>query len=276
VSYSQHKSCPQLEELIQVLVTAYPEACSEPDELGRLPLHEVIAWKASLNIISIIFMAYPQALFERDSSGWLPLERNALVDRPDRQDVEKLFFDGYRIWEQCQTEAILRFQLSKNSITSVNHTKDSILSLAQVLALSKEETGLVSMDDKSIVLHDEDTLVHTQKVLQDIYSRNLVLVNAVDTLSRESMQLHEQRTRDKSRMYDLEDEIADLNSKLRRREIVFHDLGFDASGNNFSNVKLIKEQAMSMMSMDPEPPTVLTKYLETKVGELSEENDQLE
>ena len=257
-----------LEVLIRDLVAAHPLACGEMDCHGRLALHEAIAWGATLQTISAIFMAYPEALYRRDSSGWLPLERNSLVERDDRDEVDQRLRQGYQVWEVSRTEAMLRFQLNIPS-RSAKEVAESAGALAHVLGESSSDVNGPNTDG---------VIPQTRKLLKDVYARNKKLAESYYSLSveKEKLQRTLKENGNSQRIHDLEDENGDLKRQLLRQEIAFHDLGFDASGNNLSFELSSREQAMSMMCMDPEPPTVLTKYLETKVGELAEENDQLE
>ena len=85
-----------------------------------------------------------------------------------------------------------------------------------------------------------------------------------------------------------EDIQSDLLKKILRMEIVLRDNGFDSDGKRFednvscaeisssSALEGSEREQMSMMGMDPENPTVLTKYFENKVNELHEELEEKE
>jgi len=85
-------------------------------------------------------------------------------------------------------------------------------------------------------------------------------------------------------IYVLQDANSDLQKRIHSLEITFRDKGFDKDGlipqNNNCDGATISiatgVEMMSMMGMDPEKPTVLTKYLEFKVLELQEENETIE
>ena len=74
-------------------------------------------------------------------------------------------------------------------------------------------------------------------------------------------------------IYVLQDENSDLQKRIHSLEIMFRDNGFDKDGLIIQNNKCdgattfiaTGMEMMSMMGMDPEKPTVLTKYLEFKV-----------
>jgi len=124
-----------------------------------------------------------------------------------------------------------------------------------------------------------DVLSHSQRALREIYAGNRVLADAVTRLLDEQHSFREDlddHQRQQQLIRDMEDDNVALQRTLLRQELVLHDFGLDAAGNPLFVDTSNEERTVCMMSMDPEPPTVSTKYLETKVGELSDENDRLE
>ena len=280
VHLSDEKTRADVEDLIRELVRVYPEACREPDLNGRIPLHEVMAWDASIGTISAVMMAYPEALYQRDSvGGCLPLDLVSKSRRTDQEQLAKILLEGQQAWEQSRLEAVLRFKLLGSAPLSANKdVSRSVLLLAEAL---EAEPPFLPSSPRSVGI-GQNLLSHARRALEAIYDGNRVLAEAVHELLEEKTKNASRRDADPPPLYreqqihDLEDENVYLKRALLRGELVLHDHGFDSSGNLLSVESSNKDRAMCMMSMDPEPPTVLTKYLETKVGELSEENDQLE
>lgn len=76
----QHGGAPACDNLISLLVRAYPNAAQEPDHLLRLPLHYACA---NINVcgglggngraLDALLDAYPEAASRRDGQGWLPI-----------------------------------------------------------------------------------------------------------------------------------------------------------------------------------------------------------
>lgn len=86
-------------------------------------------------------------------------------------------------------------------------------------------------------------------------------------------------------IYSLQDENCDLQKRIHRLEMVLRDNGFDKDGKQIISARAMTDDAavdkrhvemMSMMGMDPERPTVLTKYMEFKVFELQDELEVIE
>lgn len=59
--------------IISYLIQQYPEACSQQDKLGRLPLHYAISNNHDISIIREILYVYPAAVKSWDNMGWGPL-----------------------------------------------------------------------------------------------------------------------------------------------------------------------------------------------------------
>ena len=58
---------------VAALLQAYPEAATEKDEYGRLPLH-CVGRGASEAMVLAVLHAYPEAAKEKDEDEKLPLE----------------------------------------------------------------------------------------------------------------------------------------------------------------------------------------------------------
>lgn len=84
----------------------------------------------------------------------------------------------------------------------------------------------------------------------------------------------------------LQDENADLQKQIHRLEMALRDNGFDRNGKHAISIvegnvcDLIIDgknlEMMSMMGMDPDRPTVITRYMEFKVLELQDELEAVE
>lgn len=266
----------KLEQLISLLVTTHPRACGQYDHNGRLPLHEAINWNASSSIISIIFVGCPDAAYQSDASGLKPIELLQLTGRSDTKEILEMMREGSDLWNQSRQEAMMRFTLGFRTV-------DSELA-SSTAALVKFHGGRISLEssrrlfESSRSLAQADTDDHMEKSVSDLQRRNNDLVEALRKLTTEKDRLQEivEKGSTLEKVYQLEDENIDLRRKLHRREIFLHDNGFDASANSFAGTSASEDQKVSMMSMDPETPTVLTRYLETKVKELAEEAEDLQ
>ena len=66
----------QIEELIDVLLDAHPEAASSPDDQGMLPLHLAVANSAhpNENVLNLLLMAHPTAVDAKDNHGRTPVD----------------------------------------------------------------------------------------------------------------------------------------------------------------------------------------------------------
>ncbi len=101
----------------------------------------------------------------------------------------------------------------------------------------------------------------------------------------------EKSTQRQSLVYSLQDENADLRKEIQSLEIVLRDHGFSKDGKQIvPNNEILRidqdhdedgnqrahMEMVSMMGMDPERPTVLTKYMEFKINELEDDLEKME
>jgi len=78
-------------DAIELLVSAYPEAITEMDHVGKNPLHHV-ACKAPRSIIDLMLSLAPDAARVKDLDGYLPLH-NAIEN--NNLDAVELLLDVY-------------------------------------------------------------------------------------------------------------------------------------------------------------------------------------
>jgi hypothetical protein len=65
-----------MEELVDILLDAYPDAASSPDDQGMLPLHLTVANSAKPNerLLNLLLMAYPTGVDVKDKYGRTPVD----------------------------------------------------------------------------------------------------------------------------------------------------------------------------------------------------------
>jgi hypothetical protein len=265
----------ELERLITNLVVAYPQACSKRDHDRRLPLHEVIRSNASPYTVSALLIAYPEAVGERDRYGNLPqgLFQNRIGD--DAKKISELLQRGRIFWEQSRSEAMLRMKMDLRA-----SSRESAYSTQVLLSDSGLDSHSAHDEDAHVTETKESSpsnakvepsmsqaknrTVHLEQLLEEMYERNYSLAEVVKTLTREKEET----------VYQLLDEKSDLQKQLYRLGIVLRDMGLSDSGHQMDSSN--EMEGISMMSMDPERPTVLTTYLLSKATSLQEENETLE
>ena len=66
----------QIEELVDVLLGAYPDGANSPDDQGMLPLHLVVANSSQPNerILNLLLMTYPTGVDVKDKYGRTPVD----------------------------------------------------------------------------------------------------------------------------------------------------------------------------------------------------------
>jgi hypothetical protein len=278
----------ELERLIAELVRSYPQACGKRDEDGRLPLHHAIWLDASPSTVSVLINAYPEALAERDAYGHLPLQllnETRRTSGRDKETIAGLLQRGTDVWQQSRNVAMVRLQLPVGIRPTSTEAIDS------TTFLQRSNTNTTGHTEDEQVLSQEETTrcAQLEEMLSEMYERNYELGQVITSLTSETqkmqqiLDMHTETGIGKQKMLLLEDENSDLNKKLLRLGIVLRDLGLNscdgqtlmAAGSDEDNDSLMEPEGISMLGMDPEPSTVLIKYLENKIGVFLEENDAL-
>jgi len=69
---------------IRIIVNLHPGLCAEQDNEGNLPLHVVNSRNQPEEIIRILLNAYPHGIFIRNALGQMPLSAHAIRDSPTK------------------------------------------------------------------------------------------------------------------------------------------------------------------------------------------------
>jgi hypothetical protein len=285
-----------LEDLIVTLISIYPEACHQRDMDGVLPLHRILPCRPSIELIVQMIASYPNALEEKgdrsikDFAVWTSLDDNINNNNDDSysSQVLDLFHRGQQVLRQTRHEAGLRFLLGVQGLGLNDFTRgDTAATTSNTLLRSaylrlafpdlEQVTNKISKDGDASNSVDAATqgtdIQKLEELLRDLLSRNEAYTDVLLNLSQERMIKHKHQHVHES--YALKDEIGDLRKHIRELEMILRDHGIDQDGNEYSS-PLDTGEMMSVMGMDPEKPSALIKYMETKVTELQDEYEDLE
>jgi hypothetical protein len=295
-----HQDKLALEDLIVTLSSIYPEACHHRDMDGVLPLHRILPYRPSIELIVQMIASYPDALSDelngsiQDIMIWTSRNDNDDNDDSYSSQVWDLLHQGQQILQQTRHEAGLRFLLGVQGLGLKDFTRgettattsNALLRSAYLrLAFPNLEqqhsttTNNNNISDDSAASLSVDAATHRtdlqslEDLLRDLLTRNEAYTDVLLNLSQERMMQHSHHHIHES--YALQDEISDLKKHIRDLEVILRDHGIDKDGNKYSSA-LDTGEMMSVMGMDPEKPSALTKYMETKVTELQEEYEELE
>lgn len=305
-----------LDGLIRSLVHSYPEACRQRNHEHQLPLHQVLLdVDPSPEIVVVLIAAHPEAVEQRDRHGRVPSdlilrEGHRPVHPRDTNDneVASLLRRAASALQQARQEVSLRFLCgipirSMNGPTGdhCNFTFPLRIASAKVFNTSLMGSRALSnskldrLEDQNHQTWDQNArnqVLQLETLVQELYARNDALSDTLLALVRERLDLPttlmdvasrgsgmcRDRSTHFSDLYELQDANGYLQKRIRDLEVVLRDNGFNVNGDRLEGGSLIQDdrEMMSMMGMDPEKPTELTKYMERKIAELHKENETLE
>ena len=112
-----------LERLIHSLVITYPNACTQADHEGKLPLHEALWHAAKPETISILLMAAPLILHVRDNHGRNPLDLNRFRRGENMEQINQMLLRGTHFWEQARATAIFKMEAMRRNQKNISDGK---------------------------------------------------------------------------------------------------------------------------------------------------------
>jgi stage V sporulation protein K len=81
------------QEVIDVMLKAYPGGASQPNNVGNLPIHQAAMWQAPVDTIELLLSRYPEGATVRNQYGSLPLHMAA--SNQSSPEAVKLLIDAY-------------------------------------------------------------------------------------------------------------------------------------------------------------------------------------
>jgi hypothetical protein len=238
-----------LNELISVLIFAYPEGAHEEDHRARLPIHEAIWYGAAPDTVALFLMAKPEAIHVKDNQGRSLAELNKYRNGSGKESIQHLLNQGIDFWIHARAEATTRLQHNNIRFPSDSHTISSTSVLAS--ATAEDDTILTTFshqpefepDEISPLSWDqlEKRLIASEQILTTINERNFELTKQVEALTLIDQAKGAELVRELTRMSE---ESALLNAKLHSIENLCaqHFLTGDAEHDK------PYEQALSEMS----------------------------
>lgn len=143
------------EQLVDVLLDAYPEAASSPDDQGMLPIHLAIASspKPNENILNLLLLAYPTAVKVKDKLGRTPLD---LLN-------EKVENGPHR---ESSLRAMLRAQRTTDTMVEAVRNENT-----SVLAAMKQSASNERMASQRIIMRLEQELEDARKEIAELQGK---------------------------------------------------------------------------------------------------------
>ena len=219
-----------LNELISVLVFAYPDGAHTPDHRNIYPIQEAIWYGVKPETVAIFFMAKPESLLIIDHHGRSLSDINQYRNGKGKEAIQLMLDRGVRFWKVARDEAALRLQHNTNAYPSENRSIDSQSVLASPDA---EEETIVTMqetvaqpsfyEEKATPLawdQLEQRAKATEQILTSVNEENFRLKQQIESLTNKTSHTHTELMKELKR---LDRENAVLNEKLYQLEQLIKD-----------------------------------------------------
>ena len=219
-----------LNELISVLVFAYPDGAHTPDHRNIYPIQEAIWYGVKPETVAIFFMAKPESLLIIDHHGRSLSDINQYRNGKGKEAIQLMLDRGVRFWKVARDEAALRLQHNTNAYPSENRSIDSQSVLASPDA---EEETIVTMqetvaqpsfyEEKATPLawdQLEQRAKATEQILTSVNEENFRLKQQIASLTNKTSHTHTELMKELKR---LDRENAVLNEKLYQLEQLIKD-----------------------------------------------------
>ena len=287
-----------LNELISLLVFAYPEGAHEPDHRMIIPIQEAVYYCAAPETIALFLMARPEALIQVDQWGRTLNELNAHRAEPGKQAVQHLLDRDISFWKTAREEATLRLQ--RNTTHYPSAEDDTIPSQSVLASPNAEEDTIVSMamEAETDPVGDGDDIAPlswsqleqrasaAEQLLTAVNEENFTLQKQMNALTTMVSARHSTFSEEMHRLYD---ENAVISEKLVKLEQLLEQLLVSDDVEKNQQVLLAMAEISSLAGLSdksslykgeekgegqPTPPAQFYKEAKTMQGELSRKHQQ--
>ncbi|KAL3923468.1 MAG: hypothetical protein SGILL_001638, partial [Bacillariaceae sp.] len=276
-----------LEEVITKLVSVYPEACRQRGRDGRLPLHHVLGCRSSVELVVQMIAANPDAVMDERNRALLNVGTSQ--DPEYANQIEMLLQHGEQALLRSRQDASLWFLLGVQGLGLQDDNSRRVANAVSLFQSAYVRLDLQQMRqdnsaEAAMELHDDGDIHSFEPLIKNLLARNAAYADVLLALARERIEkdgttvILPQRTQRNTdeQHYAIQDENSYLKKRIFGLEMTLRDLGLNNKNGDDFSPHMENGEMMSVMGMDPEKPSALTKYMESKVTELQEEMDGLE
>lgn len=222
----------QIEDLVDALLEAYPDAANSPDDQGMLPLHLTLANSAQPNerILNLLLMAFPTGVDVKDKYGRTPVD---IVN--EKAESGPLRESALRAMSRAR-------QTTDRMVQAVR--EETAVQIASVKQSSSNER----MASQRIIMRLEEELESVRKQLEDMDNRNRDGEGSVNKLNHriEQMKRECENSQDMISTVKRErDELVHQNEILRNQvdehETIVNSLHQEFGGERQEQTDLIAQ-----------------------------------
>mmetsp|Transcript_5407 Transcript_5407/g.7815 ORF Transcript_5407/g.7815 Transcript_5407/m.7815 type:complete len:892 (+) Transcript_5407:119-2794(+) len=199
---SHAQNTRQIEELIDILLEAYPDAASSPDDQGMLPLHlAVTSSTVNARTIHLLLMAYPNGVSCKNKFGRTPID--LMTEKKNEPNYDAVL------------RAMSRVHRTTERLTSTIRKENSSLIKSLEQSSSNERSA-----SQQIMLRLEEELMETRKRMEELESTTIDEKKSLDKL-RAQIEMLQSEKEEKEKYINVikseRDEVMNQNEILRNQ-----------------------------------------------------------
>jgi hypothetical protein len=241
----------QIEELVNVLLEAYPDGANSPDDQGMLPLHLIVANSAQPNerILYLLLIAYPTGVDVKDKYGRTPVD---IVN-------EKVESGPHR---EAALRAMARAKLTTERLVEAIREENTSL-----LASTKQSSSNERMASQRIIMRLEDEIENSRKQLEESENRNRDGEGTFDTLQKQVEHMKEDKESSKNLILMVKRERDDLmnQNEILRNQLEEHADVVNSLHQEFEGDRQDRSDTITQLKSEVSTSRAMAEALESQL-----------
>lgn len=245
------QSIRQIEDLVDILLEAYPDAANSPDDQGLLPIHLIVANSPQPNerILNLLLMAYPTGVDVKDKYGRTPVDivKEKAEIGPHREAA-------LRSMERARktTERMVEALREENSAA---------------LESMKQGASNERMASQRIIMRLEEELENTGKQLEDLEDKTRDGEGSANKLANQIEHLKEENDRCHNMVLTVKGERDDLinQNEILRNQVEEHDHIVQALHQDFEGDRQDRADVLAKLKSEVSTSKAMSEALESQL-----------
>lgn len=241
----------QIEDLIDVLLEAYPDGANSPDDQGMLPLHLTVANTSHPNerILNQLLMAYPTGVDVKDKYGRTPVD---IVNEKAESGIQK----------EAALRAMSRAKLSTERMVDALAEKN-----AHAITSLQQSASNERMASQRIIIRLEEELEKSRKQFEELENRNKDGEGSFEMLKRQVEQLKDDLESSKNVVHMVKRERDDLlgQNEMLRNQLEEHQNIVRSLHQQFEGDRQDRSDTMAKLKSEVSTSKAMAEALESQL-----------
>lgn len=241
----------QIEELVDVLLGAYPDGANSPDDQGMLPLHLVVANSSQPNerILNLLLMTYPTGVDVKDKYGRTPVD---IVS-------EKVESGPHR---EAALRAMSRAKLTTERLVEAIR-EENTANLASI----KQGASNERMASQRIIMRLEEELENNRKQLEELEHRKKDGEGSFEMLKKQLEQFSDDREKNKNILHMVKRERDDLmnQNEILRNQLEEHENIVNSLHQHFESERQDRSDTIAQLKSEVSTSKAMAEALESQL-----------